>query len=330
MASELASNNSFSENEPLVSVVVPTYNSGDCLVQTITSLTDQTYANWEVICVDDGSSDNTIDLLKELSQADKRVKYYVRDSEAKGGSVCRNIGIKKAQGEFIIFLDSDDLLDNHCIRQRVAFALAEKNFDLYIFKMQIFYKTPGDSSELAVDFSIADPLKGFLLMKYPYPWHTTSPLWRKDFLAKIGAFNESYPRLQDPELHTKTLLTAGVKLKICKEEAVDCFYRVAPKTSKVSFSKRHLSGFYLFVSDFIPKVKTFDDENNTNYSQVFNESFKNAFKGIMLRLDLLPYLNKILAKGFEYKVLSVPVAINIYAMFFSKMLYYYLTLKNRD
>src|SRR5690606_5297620 len=97
------------DSEPLVSVVIPTFNRALLLKRCISSVIDQTYQNWELIVVDDGSTDGTSDLLEMYISSDKRVKYFKRpNNRKKGANSCRNIGIKKSNGQYIAFLDSDD------------------------------------------------------------------------------------------------------------------------------------------------------------------------------------------------------------------------------
>ncbi|WP_052417508.1 glycosyltransferase family 2 protein [Cellvibrio mixtus] len=92
---------------PLVSVIMPTYNRKDLIVLAIDSVIAQDYSNWELYVVDDGSSDNTGDLLKDRYGHDARI-HYVYQKNA-GQSSARNHGIELSQGEYVAFLDSDNL-----------------------------------------------------------------------------------------------------------------------------------------------------------------------------------------------------------------------------
>ena len=94
----------------LVSVIVPVYNAAKYLPQCLESLLAQTYANFEVICIDDGSTDNSLQILEDYQQKDLRIKFF---SKKNGGpSLTRNYGMKKAKGEYVCFLDSDDFVDS--------------------------------------------------------------------------------------------------------------------------------------------------------------------------------------------------------------------------
>lgn len=92
--------------QPLISVVIPTYNRADLIKRAISSVLEQSYRNLEIIVVDDNSQDNTESVVQGID--DDRIHYY-RQTTNQGGSVARNEGIRKSQGKYIAFLDSDDL-----------------------------------------------------------------------------------------------------------------------------------------------------------------------------------------------------------------------------
>lgn len=96
---------------PLISIIIPTYNRADVLPQTLDSVLNQTYQNWECIVVDDGSRDNTAEILERYAVKDKRINFYKRPEERKpGGNGARNYGFLKSFGEYVKWLDSDDLI----------------------------------------------------------------------------------------------------------------------------------------------------------------------------------------------------------------------------
>ncbi|KAB2867528.1 MAG: glycosyltransferase family 2 protein, partial [Bacteroidales bacterium] len=93
---------------PLISVIIPTYNAERFIIETLTSVINQSYTHWECIIIDDGSTDSTKEIIDEYCKADNRIKYYYQKNS--GPSVARNVGVKIALGEYIQFLDSDDVL----------------------------------------------------------------------------------------------------------------------------------------------------------------------------------------------------------------------------
>jgi len=96
------------EESPLVSVIMPAYNSADFIAESIQSVLQQTHQNWELLIIDDASPDNTISIIEEFKYLDPRIKLFQNETN-QGAGVARNAGIKAAQGAYIAFLDSDDL-----------------------------------------------------------------------------------------------------------------------------------------------------------------------------------------------------------------------------
>ena len=98
---------------PLISVIIPTYNYAHFLPRAVESVLAQTYRNFEVIIIDDGSADNTSSVIKE----DSYVKYFYQKN--KGLSAARNAGIKKSKGDYLVFLDADDWLETDALNQNL-------------------------------------------------------------------------------------------------------------------------------------------------------------------------------------------------------------------
>ena len=128
-------------NLHLVSIITPTFNREKYIEETIQSVISQTTSNWELIIIDDGSSDNTLEILNRYSKKDKRIHVYQRESKPKGANHCRNIGIEKSNGKYLMFLDSDDLLLPWCLDERIHFATKNHKKDVWIFPTLLFKKT---------------------------------------------------------------------------------------------------------------------------------------------------------------------------------------------
>lgn len=106
--------------QPLVSVITPTYNAELFISATIESVCAQTYTNWELVIVDDASSDTTVDILKKYAAADDRIKFHVLETNS-GAAIARNTAIEKASGSYIAFLDADDLWMPEKLFKQIAF-----------------------------------------------------------------------------------------------------------------------------------------------------------------------------------------------------------------
>lgn len=165
------------------------------------SVLAQTYSDWEVIVVDDGSEDETIEMLESLT--DERIRFIKRDSMPSGAPACRNIGAENAQGEYLIFLDSDDLLLPHALMNRAKMMQQnpELNFASYVGEM--FVSSPGDQGVL---WNIPRGRADFdRFLGLDVSWQTSGPIWRADFFHRIGAWDESLACGQDSELHLRAL-----------------------------------------------------------------------------------------------------------------------------
>lgn len=112
--------------DDLVSVIIPVYNAENYIIETIQSVLDQTYTNWELIIINDGSSDTTEELIKPFLK-DKRVCYYSQNNT--GVSTARNNGMAKSKGEFIALLDADDTWENNNLELKIAFLKNNKEYN---------------------------------------------------------------------------------------------------------------------------------------------------------------------------------------------------------
>lgn len=105
-------------NEESVSIIIPAYNVDEYLEECVHSLLCQTYTNYEVVIIDDGSTDNTYDVGKRLTVESAKVKLFHQENQ--GVSIARNVGMQKANGEFFIFVDADDIVAPQYIETLVA------------------------------------------------------------------------------------------------------------------------------------------------------------------------------------------------------------------
>lgn len=121
---------------PLVSIIMPTYNSARTVGETIASVQQQTYNNWELIITDDGSSDATVDLIKKFSSNDSRI-ILLQNKINSGAAISRNNSIRAAKGDFIAFLDSDDLWENDKLELQLNWMLLNDKVDFSFTAYQL-------------------------------------------------------------------------------------------------------------------------------------------------------------------------------------------------
>lgn len=230
----------------VVSVVVPSYNRLSLLREAITSVLVQTYFNWELIVVDDGSNDGSWEWLTK-QHLDPRIRPFDRTAhrpESCGAQVCRNLGLQFAMGEAVLFLDSDDLLAPDCLQRRLAMLDAESGIDAVVGQALRFREKPGD---LGYDtiwgnwLTGEDDLNRFLTNDIP--WQTSGPLWRRWALDRVGPWDESLQHVgHDHEYHVRALCNA---IRIRKLPGIDYYWRVPREdslSSLESFKTRHGDG----------------------------------------------------------------------------------------
>jgi len=208
-----------------ISIIIPTKNRCVLLQDTLTSLFKQNFNNWEAVIVDDGSTDETQEYITSHVRSDSRFKYFQRSSQLPGASSCRNLGLSKSRGDYVIFLDSDDLLDPDCLQDRFK-AIHGSDFDFVVFMTRVFRNSPGDDQRLWNSFTSEDDLDRFLTNDMP--WHTSGPIWKRTTLDTIGPWDESCHSAQDWEFHIRAL-TSG--LKYHKISKVDSSWRSTRRDS---------------------------------------------------------------------------------------------------
>jgi len=215
---------------PLVSIIISTYNSREWLAEAIDSALAQTYPNCEVVVVDNGSTDGTSSWLAETYDT------KIRHSQKKHGGLGsgRNFGLNQAKGEYIQFLDADDLLSPDKVLLHVEYLESHSDVDIVFSHCQLFLD--GRREELfdwersghyqAKDFFQEMFGEGFLLIHMPLSRRTT--------LAKAGGFDENLGAGTDWDFWLRVART-GAKFSYFPGEATS-YYRVRPRSMSKSLS----------------------------------------------------------------------------------------------
>ena len=228
------------------SIIIPSFNKVGYISDTIDSVLSQSYNNWELIVVDDGSTDNSLEIIENYCTLDKRIHLYLRENLPKGGSACRNIGLEIAKGNYIIFLDADDVLITDCLKQRLSNIKMFPHHKFWVFPIGTFYKTLGDSKSRWIPVGTNFLIK---FLKHELPWHTMSVVWNKNYIRALNGFDTDYQRLQDVELHTRALL-GKVSFKTFPKNKVDAFYRIDEQRTTQNLEQKltkQMNGVILFL-----------------------------------------------------------------------------------
>ncbi|QNM86260.1 glycosyltransferase family 2 protein [Polaribacter pectinis] len=195
-------------SKPLVSILIPTHNRALLILETLTSVKEQTYKNWECILVDDGSTDNTVELIEKWSLNDSRFKVVTRPkNRKKGANACRNLGFEISKGDFIQWFDSDDIMSPHKIEEKVKILEEFKTKDYVVCEGIEFNETISNTFNKWDTISSVNPILDHITGKVNF--HTNGPLFRRTFLENKKLFNEDLQRKQEWEFYTRLLFNSA-------------------------------------------------------------------------------------------------------------------------
>jgi len=188
---------------PTVSIIIPVYNAELEISKTITSVLNQTYLDYEIIVVNDGSTDGSLVQLEKFSG-----KIQVLDQENGGVSKARNSGIKAAKGKYIAFLDSDDLW--HPLKLSIQVALMEKNHDwLASYTVTSFDKDYEFIDFFDYSYTPSCTKRVEDIFRNPY-LVTSSFVIINSFCKSIGSFNENLGTAEDIDLYLRTSVEGNI------------------------------------------------------------------------------------------------------------------------
>jgi len=228
---------------PTVSVIIPTYNRAHLIGRSIQSVLNQTYQDFELIIVDDGSTDNTEEVIKKFQEHDKRTKY-IKHNKNKGGSAARNTGIKNAKGKYIAFLDSDDEWLIGKLKRQMKF-IKNSSSEVGVFYTGFIYKNVLNR----------DTWKKYIPSKRGWIFEdiltencvgtTSTVLIKSRCFEKAGLFNENLPSCQDWEMW----------IRIAKEYQFDFIedplVRYYIHKSRISTDlKAKINGIMIIINEF--------------------------------------------------------------------------------
>lgn len=193
------------ENKGMISVIIPVYNDEEFIDECIQSIKEQIYDNWEIIIIDDGSTDSTYPKVDAWAKRDMRIKVLRQENQGSGPA--RNRGIKAAVGEYIAFLDGDDFWQNTYALKKIMDALKKQDCDVIgtfycCFKDGRFEKIPrhrkyftlGEEAGKWIDFKDEQDC-----------YHFCSYLYRRSFLVENNIVFPPYRRFQDPPFLAEVL-----------------------------------------------------------------------------------------------------------------------------
>lgn len=281
------------ETTPRVSVVIPTYNSDRYIVEAIESVLNQTYSDYEIIVVDDGSTDRLLEVLEPYRD---RIRYLYQDNQ--GLSVARNTGIRHAQGEFVALLDADDFfLPDKFAHQVVCFD-AQPDVGIVHSGWQFV-----DESGRQV-LSEHEPwcvlphlnLQAWLLWR---PLLPSAMMFRRDWLERVGGFDPDRPPVEDVDLVLR-MVAIGCQSAWLRQITVN--YRQHGASITAQNTPKRARAFDALYNDFFARPDLTQEARDLEKSSRFNylvwlawrlyytEYFPEMAEYLQMSLPYTPYL----------------------------------------
>ena len=250
--------------QDIISIIIPTYNRSHLIGETLDSILNQSYKNWECIVVDDGSDDFTVELMEFYLSKDKRIQYYQRPKNfPKGANACRNYGFTFSNGSYIKWFDSDDKLNHHYLEEKILL-LTSSNPDLVICDTvyynndtnvpNITFKNTSDEKDLLIDY-----LTGRINI------NTQAVLYKREFVQNFD-FDEKLCRAQELDFNFRLLkerkFTVAFVEKVLvlirghSESLTGEYYAGKLSSIRADLSVRRRILEFVLKNDFDQKIRT--------------------------------------------------------------------------
>lgn len=206
---------------PQISVIIPVYNGEENIPVSLNSLMEQTFSNFEVVIIDDGSTDSTAKVIEKYLKNDKRIKYIYQENA--GVAMARNKGLENATGKYISFLDADDYYDKTFLDKMYS-KITKSDYDVCYCSYNII--TPNKSFKKSSTYKQGNILVDYILGKVAI--HTTGWMIKKELLQEK---NIAFPD------------------GISWGEDFEFFCKVLASTNKVTYVSEHLTNYHLNFSE---------------------------------------------------------------------------------
>ena len=265
-----AMNETKESGQPIVSLIMPFFNNKELVGKMIDSILANTFEDWELLAIDDGSSVETLAYLSHYT-ADSRVKIIKRETTPKGAQTCRNLGMDHAQGQYWMFVDSDDYLTPACIGTRVEWIEKRQDLDFMVFPSAVYINDVFEphAPEDIFGYNVHnDDLKGFARRELPFiVW---SNIYRADSLRKAHLlWDTKLLSLQDADYNVHAIM-AGLRYEYAYV-APDYGYRIRHSqgsvSAKICTPEHFKSNLYASVKFF----KTYQERFGHKYDRFIYE-----------------------------------------------------------
>lgn len=288
------SNRTIEKGEIFFSVITPVYNCCKYLEEAVYSVINQTFSNWELIIIDDGSTDNSLSLAKSLEAKDSRIRVLQHSTGTNiGVSASRNLGMKSATGKWIALLDADDIWVKHKLEKE--YSVISANDDLVLVYSNAIIFSSGNKTRKSntvygsgIKGKVTDPFRK-LIEGFHIPASGLS--FRKEILAVTGGFNENIRFAEDTLLIHQILETGSIYYI---DEVLGTFRFHDTSSSKLTADIDKIAArykVYCLLLDFVKEA---------NIKIVSLALVKVGFKKILRNYFVIPHCN-LTVVGFYLK-----------------------------
>lgn len=299
-----------------ISIIIPTFNRGNLIHETLDSILNQTYTYWECIVVDDGSTDDTDLIMEKYALADKRFHYYKRpEYKPKGANACRNYGFEKSKGQYIQWFDSDDIMDSQKLKlQMSAIEDGEKQIaicDFQMFRDHIIPFGPlkanlvQDGHQLFAQFIAGDSIL-----------NTPIILWPRTVVSN-NSFDETLSRAQDLDFVYR-VLKCNIQ-NIIVQPHILCSIRIHDKSITSTYHKGDKQSIDSEIS--VRKRIFYENYRNSNSTYVKQGVLKgliSSFKALVLNNYYQDFKSNIISLK---KDVAFDVQLKLYGIIFLGYIY---------
>ncbi len=246
----------FGGSEPLVSIIMPVYNVQEFIEQGLDTLLNQTLKRIEIICVDDGSTDRSLEILNEYAAKDKRVRVFTQQNKYAGAA--RNLGLANATGEYVIFLDSDDFFARH-LAEAAYDAAKAADADVVLFGAKHYHNPTGQYREAGwllnnqyapskQPFCYKDCSNDLYRITTPCPW---TKMFRRQFVLDCGL---QFQHLQNSNDLFFTYSALAMAQRIVTVDKALVYYRVGLENNLQTTKNKHPLCFFEAYSAWHDKL----------------------------------------------------------------------------
>ena len=246
------------EKNPQISVIIPIYNCEKYIKECLSSLIKQTFKNFEIICVNDGSNDDTLKILKKFETKDERIIIFNQNNSGPG--IARNIGMKKSKGKYLIFLDSDDIFKKTMLEE-LYIKIKENDSDVVICNSQNFEKKKwwkkfyeknymiSNNIIKQKTFSSLDIEKDFFNLFIWWPW---DKLFKRKYIENLGIEYQNLKSSEDLFFVAASVIAAK---KISYLDKILINHRIGIKNSVSNSRQKSWDNFYYALKELKRFIK---------------------------------------------------------------------------